>query len=223
MEEGNAKHEQLSIVLAGSFNPMIFQPSWFAKHNILSKEEAKTAKDAASILVSPEVTQIILPSLSLIVMRDKLTAQAQNLNYEILKDLIIGTLELLIHTPIAHVGINLEAHYQLASEQIWHKFGDLLAPKEIWEGITKNPGMGGLKIQSERGDDYQGSVNIRVAPSYRIHPGVYIHLNDHFDLRSDSSNTHLGAKNSLDLLEAVWEESIENARKAHRHLLSKAV
>ena len=221
MKELDPNYEQLSIVLVGSFNPMIFHPSWFASEGLISKE---SAKNATTSLITSEVAQLSIDSLGLTVFRERLIGTAQGPNYDILKDFIIGTLSLLIHTPIRHVGINLDADYQLPSEQIWHEFGHLLAPKEIWKGITKNPGMGGLKIQSERGDDYQGEVNITVAPSHRIHPGVYIHLNDHFDLRSDSSkNTHLGAKKSLDLLEAAWEESIENARKAHRHLLSKAV
>ena len=175
MEERKAKREQLSIALVGSFNPMIFHPSWFTKHDILGKEEAKTANDAAPTFVSPEVTQIKMDSLNLTVLRDRLTAQAQNLNYEILRDFIIRTLELLIHTPIAHIGINLEAHYQLPSEQVWHEFGHLLAPKEIWEDITKSPGMGSLTIQSEREDAYRGRLNIRVEPSHpcpsgSVHP-----------------------------------------------------
>ena len=33
-----------SIVLLGSFNPQIFQPSWFGNEGLIRKEEADSAK-----------------------------------------------------------------------------------------------------------------------------------------------------------------------------------
>jgi hypothetical protein len=59
--------------------------------------------------------------------------------YEATRDLMIGTFELLDHTPVTALGVNREFRYQLESEKSWHLLGDTLAPKDGWMDERDKP------------------------------------------------------------------------------------
>lgn len=46
----------MTIVLVGAFNPRIFHPSWFGKHNLLREEEVDVATTAREVVVTPDLT-----------------------------------------------------------------------------------------------------------------------------------------------------------------------
>lgn len=181
-----------SVVLVGSFNPTIFHPQWLARMGLLPKEEA----DEATVeFAAPQVTKFSTNWFECQVTLDNFqmsTLQAEM--EEPLRDLVVGTFDLLPHTPVWSFGLNFDSHFSLSSVDAWHKLGHTLSPKKIWDGLLEDPGTRAVLIQGRRKDDMPGTVNVRVEPSVRVHPGLYINVNDHFDLRQ-------GAPRS-------WEESI---------------
>lgn len=198
----------LTIVFVGSFNPQIFQPAWFASQNLLKKEEAEGAKIE---FINRELVIFSTGWLRIEVIPERVvfaTAQAQA--FEWLRDLAIGTFRVLPHTPIDMLGINLDTHFRVETEEEWHAIGHRLAPKEIWKDLLKDPGMAGLTMRGRRPDEHKGALNVRVEPSGKIKPGVFINVNDHYELPS-LEPSH-GTDKILDLLEASWAKSLARSR-----------
>jgi hypothetical protein len=62
---------ELSIVLIGNFNPTIFQPSWLARHGLITDGAAQSA---AIAVIHPDITAFSIESLfTLQVERERLT------------------------------------------------------------------------------------------------------------------------------------------------------
>jgi len=82
------------------------------------------------------------------------------------------------------LGINTERHFRVPSEEVWHEIGHRLAPKDkVWDGCLKAPGMRALLVEGARDDDAHGRILVKVEPSSRVQPGVFVMINDHFDAK----------------------------------------
>ncbi len=199
--------ESAGIVLVGAFNPQIFQPAWFAAEDLIREEEAQAAKIE---LVHPQVACFSLDWLHLQVTNEQFAATTtQNAFYEPLRDLVLGTFRVLRHTPIRMMGLNRDFHFRTLSEEDWHAFGHRLTPKELWAKVLKKPGMRSLTMEGTRPDSYKGYIRIRVEPSVRIHLGIFINVNDHYEVNDVTSAR--GCDEIVDILEREWESSLERA------------
>lgn len=198
-----------SIVFLGSFNPQIFQPAWFSNQNLLRKEESETAKIE---IIHREVVTFSTDWLRLEVTPERIIfSTTQSQYYEPLRDLALGTFRILHHTPIAKMGLNRDLHFLMASEETWHAIGHKLAPKEIWKTILEAPGLNSLTMQGKRPDLYKGAINVKVEPSSKVKPGVFILVNDHFE--STEEEPSQGADKFLEMLENSWKSSIARSLK----------
>jgi len=140
----------LSVVLRGAFNPQIFQPAWFASEKLIRKEESDNAKIQ---LIHPQIVIFDLEWLRLNVDTNIFVATTkQEPSFELLRDLISGTFQILHHTPINQMGLNMEMHFKMPSEDDCHAIGDRLTPKEPWTGILEKPGMRTVVMQDLRPD-----------------------------------------------------------------------
>jgi hypothetical protein len=176
---GTLVREQASIVLLGHFNPAIFQPAWFASHDLLRKEEADIAQVQ---VIAPQLCQFKADWLELEVTSDRFSARTPDTAHtEPLRDLVLGTFALLEHTPFDKMGLNRNMHFRAESEEVWHKFGHELAPKAIWQKILRDPGLLELVIQGSREKAPHARIQIKVQPSVPIKPGIYIAVNEHYD------------------------------------------
>ncbi len=139
-----------TIVLLGSFNPAIFHPAWFAANDLLRQKEA----DNANIEVTHiEVAAFSTEWLQINCTRERFQATTiQQAFSESLRDLVLGILTLLSHTPVKAMGLNTEFHFRVPSERYWHDVGDRLAPKPDWVNILNNPGMRSLIMEGQRSD-----------------------------------------------------------------------
>jgi hypothetical protein len=94
-----------------------------------------------------------------------------------LRDLVVGTFELLDQTPTARLGLNRTMHVDLGDDQAWHALGHLIAPKEPWGGILQKPGMRALLMEAPRSDDVPGRIFFRVEPSQKHPHTVFVDVN----------------------------------------------
>jgi hypothetical protein len=215
MSQPKLEIEGVGIVLVGSFNPQIFQPAWFAAEGLIPKEEEEIAKIE---LIHREIASFSTDWLHLQVTTDRFSATTtQSSFYEPLRDLVLGTFRLLRHTPILQMGINRDAHFRMASEEAWHAFGYKVAPKEPWAGILKEPGMRSLTIEGQRSDQLRGYIRVRVEPSVRVHPGVFLNVNDHYE--AQNMETGRGCDEVIDILDREWRTSLERSSKIAFSLL----
>lgn len=202
--------EGISVVLLGAFNPVIFQPAWFASENLIRKQENETAKID---IVHREAVIFTTDWLKVEVTRERFVlATSQVQYYEPLRDLALGTFRILHHTPIEKMGLNREFHFLMESEKEWHAIGDALAPKKLWSGVLESPGMMSIVMQGKRTDKMdkmKGAINVKVEPSPRVKPGVFIQVNDHYEVEDFEPSK--GAGKIIDLVSMVWKESLSRA------------
>jgi len=209
----------IDVILVGSFNPAIFHPQWFLRHELIGEEEA----DPQGVkVVSTDVTEIRIGEIRLVCVGERLTLGTQNIAYEQkLRDLLEGMLSLLPHTPVRACGINPAAHYQLASVEYWHKIGHTLAPKNlIWNDLFVKPGLKNLTIQSKAKPDDLNERNITVEPSGRFNPGLFIQVNNHFGLTPEKSEIG-GALLIKDLIKTQWAEATDEVNRVAAAIFEK--
>ncbi|GBD96558.1 hypothetical protein BMS3Abin06_01444 [bacterium BMS3Abin06] len=214
------KIKEHSIVLIGNFNPKIFQPAWFAAQGLLSQQEAEEAKIEiihSSVVIFNTNTNWMRMEIT----DNRFIVKTSQEPYDVvIRDLVLGTFDLLRYTPIMQMGINREMHFQLSSDKIWHKAGDLLTPKEIWAGILNKPGMLSVQMRdSERNDGLKGNININVAPSNKFPNGLFISVNDHIE--TEKQITTEGCGELIDILNKHWERSYKRSEEIMYSLLER--
>ena len=180
------ERETASIVLLGSFNPAIFQPSWFERKTLVSPAEAEAAEIE---VIHRGVTSLKLANLRLQVIPERFFVEAREPQEQVvLRDMMLSLLRLLRETPISRMGMNWQFHYRLESEENWNHFGHVLAPKAPWEGlIGDTPGLLELKMHGPRIDP-PGSMNVVIRPS-ELYPrrGIFFEINSDYLLPTSST------------------------------------
>jgi hypothetical protein len=211
--------QTIDVTLVGSFNPAIFHPQWFLRHELIGQEEA----DPQGVkVVSADFTEIRIGEIRLVCLGERLTLGTQNIAYEQkLRDLLDGMLSLLPHTPVRACGINPAAHYQLESVEYWHRIGHTLAPKDlIWNDLFVRPGLKNLTIQSKAKPDDLNERNITVEPSTRFTPGLFIQVNNHFGLTPQKSE--IGSASLIkDLIKTQWAEATNEVTRVATAIFEK--
>lgn len=75
----------------------------------------------------------------------------------------------------------------MASEEERHAFGDYYVPKGEWLPIFDKPEMRALIMEGKRKGSTANQMQVKIEPSREVHPGVFIHLNEHYDVPDDLS------------------------------------
>ncbi len=207
--------ETMTIVLRGSLNPPIFQPMWFALHDLMREDEAKNAKIQ---VVHAQVCSFKTELFSLQVTQDTFILSTSQPNYyEPLRDLSVGAFRILQSTPLALMGINRQAHFPTPSEESWHDVGFFLAPKKFWDDFLKRPGLRSLTVEGLRTDGHWGYIRVRIEPSTEFKQGVFVEVNDHFQVKEEVSLPDdlalaQGADELISLLQTEWQNSDNRAK-----------
>jgi hypothetical protein len=190
-----------AIVLVGAFDPMLVQPANLASNGLLAESDfAQLRYD----VLTPEVSVMSLPWMLVILEPTKLTASTTLANPigEPVKDFIFALYATSKIKHVTGVGLNHDTHFAVPSEEAWHKIGHLLAPKDtLWRKVLKEPGTLSLSIRGKRDDGLSGQINVKVEPSLRIHPGIYINVNDDLAVGGRTSDQ------LVDLAGEKWDES----------------
>jgi hypothetical protein len=205
----------LGIVVRGHFNPAIFSPAWLFGQKLIGAEEYA---DSTVEVITRELASFRCGWALISVTQDTLQIQTEDAaEFERARDLGVGTLRTLPHTPVGALGINRDVHLSVASEAGWHAIGDALAPKEPWSGTLEIPGLKSLTIWGVRPDLYSGRVQVTVEPSNIVPQAVYIQYNDHYSLgRVDA------APRSRDDL-PVWDVNVQDALEPSAEKIETAI
>lgn len=210
--------EELSIVLLGAFNPMIFQPMWFAGEGLLRSSEAEKAKVE---IIHADVSSFSAEWLVVQVTRDRFSATTRADAYKVhLCDLVQGVFSKLSHTPLQQLGINVTTRLRFRSEADWHSFGHLIMPKSPWAGVLTKPGLHSAHMRSVRDDEYKGHVLVSLDPDFATGTAVVARVNDHYELPpGDVTN----ASKFVAILAKQYEASLTRASAAMDKLASNYV
>jgi hypothetical protein len=168
----------ISIVVLGNFNPTIFSPAWFRLHNLIGKSEADEAQVQ---MIVPPAAIFATDWLSVQVTHDRLVlATIMRQEFERLRDTAVGVMTILDQTPIQAIGINRESHWTVEDRDTYDQFGDILVPKDPWDGALDLAGTQDLTVRGVRADNWAGWIDVTIQPSVRVAPfGIYTRVNDH--------------------------------------------
>jgi hypothetical protein len=223
MPDHQLEKEGFSIVVLGNFNPTIFQPRWFAVHNLIREDEA----DAAKVEIIHRDAAIFTTGwLTLQVTEGNFTILTQDPTKSLpLRDLAMGTFKLLEHTPLAAFGFNGFGHCKAATEESWHAFGHHYAPKDSWEAVLKNAGLLKLELEGKR-EGYDDRIQIRIesSPPNLVIMGIMIAVNQHRDItknaQGNDTTTQERNRAFLSGLQNDWDGFLQYAKEARNHLLA---
>lgn len=208
---------EVSIVLLGNFNPIVFQPTWFSSQELLRSGEAEKAEVS---IIHPDVTSFTTEWLSLQVTRDRFIALTRSEPHAPhLRDLVLGTFMKLSHTPVKQMGINVHKNITFNTEQDWHNWGHFVAPKSPWKGFDR-PGLMSLTMRSER-SDYPGYFTTTIAHQESCR--VVVTFNDHYEQSEapGAGNIAVPASKFVDLIENEFEKSLRTANDMLATLVKK--
>lgn len=212
--------ESFSIVVLGDFNPSIFQPLWFSLNGLIPEEEAESAeisvihKELASFSIGKIVVQVDASRLGLTTL--------ESTQGPILRDLAIGVLSILEHTPLRAIGLNRDMGFVIETDELWHSVGDRLVPKSDWMPILERPGMRQVVVEGRRPDCTADQLNIRVQPS--ANRGVLIAVNQHYQLETDQRpEVRDRHKEAIRVLQHDWASFVTYAYNAACKLLEVSV
>lgn len=175
------EQETHSVVVLGDFNPKIFHPDWFSSNGLLPPQ--LTDEASSPLYVSRELTTFVVDDIHIQVEQSRLGLTTKNpAKFPAVKDLALGCLQLLEHTPLKALGLNLDFEKDMETADSWHAVGDGLAPKEPWRDLLQKPGLNTIVMEGQRAGCAADRVHIKVKPSPLSQYAVYVGINQHYDL-----------------------------------------
>lgn len=207
-----------TIVLVGPVNPAMFHPEWFKNNSLIKPAEA----DGADVrMVSSSLSSFKSDWLDVDVRPERIQLRTQQEPYfPVLRDLALGCLNCLPRVPFSQVGINWEFSFKFPDSDSYHAFGHLLAPKEPWGELLKEPGMLGVAMQAERTDGFSGTKNYSVRPDLTTDSNDYTVIFSHNDHYSFEGVEALASPElAIDCIEGSWEKSRLGFEAVVAHLL----
>lgn len=222
-----------SIVAVGDFNPAIFSPDWMEVNGLIGKDDADSVREgriAKSLITSHQVATFETKWFALQVLENQFSLTSKDALSSAIKDLAVSIFQLVPHTPVTAVGLNFIGHFRLATEAEYHRVGDVLAPKEIWNALYPNDSAGladlTIRIQSTpRGQiaTTNDEKRIAVQPSAIIRFGAFMSYNDHHDLRSINATDLKPGERTAALIDSEWEPAWRDAVRAFDGVLTRAL
>lgn len=221
------------IVVVGDFNPAIFSPDWLERNNLIGEGDAAAAREGSQgrpLLISHQVSTFESHSFALQVLENQLSLTSKGALSPAFKDLAAGIFQLVSHTPVNAVGLNFTGHFRLSSQDEYHRFGDVLAPKDIWTTLYggESAGLEQLTIRFQRGSrdnpaDTKDEKRITVQPSRSLKYGVSLSLNDHHDLTRGGEDNLTPAERVAIIVDTQWEPAWQDAVRVFDKVLSAAL
>ena len=209
-------NETFSIVVLGDFNPAILQPLWFSVNGLVPEAEAK---DADVDVIHKQFASFAMGGIRVQVDGSRLGVTAEESPQgPILRDLVLGTLSVLEHTPLKAIGLNRDMVFLMETDEAWHEVGDRLVPKGDWEQILACPGMRQVVVEGQRPNCKADRLHVRVQPSANL--GILIAVNQHYQLETNERVEVRDCHNEATrVLTDDWPPFIMYAREAAQKLL----
>lgn len=220
-----------AIIVLGNFNPAIFTPEWLERHKLIGVEDAEKARQG-QLVISAQASRFETEWFILQVLGDQFALTSNGALTPGIKDLAIGALSLLPHTPVRALGMNFFAHYKMATIADYHEVGDFLAPKEIWHkmfpGDNVSAGMTDVSITIEpvkRGEKPKtpDRKNLTVQPSRKVASGIFFSYNDHHEIADDDPQQKPSVEWCIKLINDQWQLIWEDSKRVFDGIIENAI
>jgi len=199
-----------SIVLLGSFNPAIVHPDWLRHRGLLREGEYE---DSEVEVIVPEFSRFRIAWLRVQVTPTHFQLVTLEPDRRLLlRDLAVNVFEILNETPIKGLGLNRDQHFAVPDDKTLNAIGHALVPVKPWTSVMSEPGMLSLTVRDVRPDGRTGHINVRVEPSLSLTPGLFVGVNDHYQLDDDRPEAvPLDATDATVILSTEWDASTSRA------------
>lgn len=219
-----------NIVVLGAFNPAIFSPDWLELNQLIGPDDAKVIRSSENFVVTRQVTQLESETFRLLVEENKYQASCTGVAGPHIRDLTMGVLELLPHTPLRAIGLNFDIQYRFHDSDAYHKVGDALAPKSIWLQVVGDPdraiGLEQLRIivqDGKRGEEPK-SPNSKTISVHRGGNTLTIRMsyNDHHEFVDLPEGT-AATEAAMEILKEHWQEQLQVAGQTFSQVIGLAI
>ncbi|MGR3992483.1 hypothetical protein [Pseudomonas sp. 1121_17] len=216
MDQVEIKRRESSIVVIGTFDPREMAPHWFVKHGLIPQEDYTDALEVD--VVYSEMTKFTLGNIIIEILPTKIILRSgiETLDYRI-HDLALGILTVIKGAGVSAIGFNVFNDWYFEDVSLWHKVGDLLAPKQPWlDAIADSPKAGLMKMQMQvtKPEGVPGVYNVGVS-WLEEKQWIRFSLNDHYDESGVSAklkNPYLKKSKGFDavsVLTAFWQHTLD--------------
>lgn len=204
-----------TIVLLGSFNPLILDPHWLEKHGVITEHDVEHARETRKWIVTRDLAAMEFRTFSLHVDHDRVqVAMTQEAETPLaLADVVVNVFGLLEHTPVRAVGLNHTSHRPVDETRSAAVF-NRLAPADVVDGLLPEIRIETLTWIAERPDEYAGALRLTVEPSVKL-DGLFFSLNDHFDLGDGGTGRSAG-----ELVSEEWQASLQRSEELFERVLA---
>ena len=219
MEQVEVKGRESSIVLVGEFDPLAMAPHWFVKQGMIPQEDIDETLTIE--LVYKEITRFSVANIVVEIRPDTVVFRSAQSSFDyLIHDLALGVLTSIKSANVTAVGLNVWEDVVIRDDKLWHKFGDVLAPKTFWNVAVPESGRAGLvtlQMQLRKPDGDPGVYNFTVQIS-ELANGMRWSLNNHFDndkykgVDRSPYKKKAGVKSDFDpvaVVSAYWQQTIE--------------
>ena len=208
------KRKEASIVLIGTFSPNLFHPGWFTSNGLVRPEDLKGCQIE---MLHSELAIFWFEWVHFSIERRRFQAKVrEEAYYEQLRDLMVGTLSIIGEAKITALGLNYEMHFEASSEQAYHAFGDMVAPKDVWKKLRDgNYGLSRMDMQCKR-EKPPGFIQTVIMPSVEFKApkrGLYFESNNHYE------NTQKDIESVITLIQDHWELDYRSSFQYIQNLL----
>jgi hypothetical protein len=200
----------VSVNILGNFNPAIYHPAWFKHHNLIGSDDYDYAMDKTKnkfeVVHQSLCSFAINDGLNILSTIDKFQISGGTYLNPKIRDLIIGTFNILGETPINAFGINRIMDFKMDNHDQFIDIIQKIAPLEKFEGIMSSPSLKELEISSKSDDDR--IINIRILPTKKFEYGIFIEVNNHYD---KDNQDKLEIPEMLNMFEGSWSDLMESS------------
>lgn len=219
-----SEKESVGVVLLGTFNNLMFHPHWFEKQGVLGHDEiADVLRRKDQMICAPGLTTFHTSQLIIKVEDYRFEIRAMKEPFGVVLDAYKKIFEGLESITVTAMGINTSAHFKMPDITTYHKFGDLLAPKDRWKkflgsDVSGDDRKGGLSLLSmtRTKPDGKGARTVKVERSreYSLPAvGIFVDGNDHFAFQSESNKFGIDASEAMEILSQNFETTQKDFRE----------
>lgn len=216
-DRSNPEFQGFSIVALGSFNPAIFQPFWLAANGIIRNQEAQ---DADLEVTDSEFSSFGIDWFLLQVIKFKFIAATLDPGKTMeLRDLVANIFSILEHTPITGFGFNANLHFNMDRPEEVGQIFERFSPSSAWSGILELPTPNSLVYKGFLTHERYPSVTIKLEPSGRVTNGLFVSVNQHYELE-ETNNLYEKMRAFYAALKFDWEVFQSRVRTVYLDILS---
>lgn len=218
------KSDTATIVVLGEFNPAIFHPQWFGRHELLRPAEVDEASGFEDLVVSNGMANFKVDWLEMQITPRRLWARALDAShFRPLRDLVAGMFQVQNDIPVGFMGLVRTMIRDVGSEEEFHQMGGVLAPGKVWKDVLGKPGLLSLEMGGEaRTEDASNiRVQVRPAPSDNAFAISFEVREEYFFPKLDGDGRGTSAGLVSDILNRQWADFSEYADSAVDAMLER--